>query len=237
MKPHAYQIDGVWYRAGRRIWTAAEDVRMRREYPDTPTTDLAKALQRSLTAVYGRARILGLAKSAAYRESPAACRLRRGDNIGAQFRFRKGIAPANKGLRRPGWHRGRMKQTWFKPGQRSGKAAAHYMPIGSTRLVDGYVYRKVSDVPNVPYTVNWKPENHLVWTAAHGPIPPGHILKFRNGDKTDCRLENLYVMPRRELMARNSVHNLPKPLKSAIHLLAQLKRRIRERTSDAQSSN
>jgi hypothetical protein len=225
----SYQINGVWYRAGKRIWTAAEDARLRKLYPDTPTVELAKVMGRSKESLYGRADILGLKKSAAYLASPAASRLRRGDNVGAAFRFKKGQVPPNKGLRRPGWHRGRMKETQFKKGERS----QNYMPLGSTRLIDGYVYRKVSDVPNVPYTVNWKPEHHLIWAKVHGPIPRGHALKFRDGDRMNTRLDNLQLITRRELMRRNTIHNLPQPLKSTIHLLGQLNRHIRERTTDA----
>jgi hypothetical protein len=122
-----------------------------------------------------------------------------------------------------------MKETQFKKGERS----QNYMPLGSTRLIDGYVYRKVSDVPNVPYTVNWKPEHHLIWAKVHGPIPRGHALKFRDGDRMNTRLDNLQLITRRELMRRNTIHNLPQPLKSTIHLLGQLNRHIRERTTDA----
>ena len=39
------------------------------------------------------------------------------------------------------------------------------MPIGSTRLMDGYVYFKVADVPNVPYTVNWLPLSVTDWAT------------------------------------------------------------------------
>jgi hypothetical protein len=31
------------YRASKRLWTAAEEARLRREYPDTPTQTLARA--------------------------------------------------------------------------------------------------------------------------------------------------------------------------------------------------
>jgi hypothetical protein len=222
------------YRAGKRLWNEEDDQLLRAIYPDRPTADVARQLRRSVNAVHARADLLGLTKSAAYRASPQACRLRRGDNVGARFRFPKGHVPANKGLRRPGWGPGRMRETQFKPGQRSGQAAAHYMPIGSTRLVDGYVYRKVSDVPNVPYTVNWKPENHLIWIAAHGLLPPGHALRFRNGDRTDVRLDNLELVTRRAMMARNSIHNLPQPLAETIQLLGALTRQIRRTESHAQ---
>jgi hypothetical protein len=86
------------------------------------------------------------AKSEAYLASPAACRLRRGDNIGAPYRFTKGHVPANKGLRRPGWGPGRMKETQFRKGERQGRAVKLYKPIGTERVSkDGYTERKIND--------------------------------------------------------------------------------------------
>lgn len=217
------------YRAGKRLWSAADDRALRRLYPDTPTQALARQLRRSLSATYMRARILGVAKSAAYRLSPHACRLRRGDNVGARFRYPKGHVPANKGLRRPGWSPGRMRETQFKKGTLNGHAAAHLMPIGSTRLVDGYVYVKVAAVTNVPYTVNWLPLHILEWERVNGPLPAGHCLWFTNGDRTDVRLDNLELHTRAENMRRNSIHNLPAPLAETIQLLGALNRQIRRK--------
>ena len=34
----------------------------------------------------------------------------------------------------------------------------------------------------------------LVWEEAHGPVPEGHCLHHRNGDKQDNRLENLQLV-------------------------------------------
>ena len=213
------------YRAGKRLWNPEEDAVMRSRYPDMPTADLAELLRRPFETVYHRAAKLGLHKSAAYMASPAACRLRRGDNIGAPYRFKKGQVPPNKGVRRPGWHAGRMKETQFKKGQ----VGVNTMPIGALRLVDGYVYRKISAVPYVPYTVNWKPEHVLMWEAANGPMPPKHAVAFKNGDRYDIRLDNLELISRRELMARNTVHNLPAPLPEVVQLIGALKRKIKRR--------
>jgi hypothetical protein len=227
--------DAPGYRAGKRLWTAEDDERMRREYPDTPTAVLARSLGRSCTAVSARADKLGLHKSAAYLASPAACRLRRGDNVGAPYRFTKGQAPANKGLRRPGWHRGRMQETQFKKGTLNGFAKRRMMPVGSTRLCDGYVYRKVAETPAVPWTQNWMPEHRLVWEREHGPVPAGHALAFRDGNRLNTAIENLVLIPRTELMRRNSMHtNLPKPLVQTIQLLGALRRRIRRMDDGAQ---
>lgn len=213
----------------RRPWSREDDRLLRGFYPNTPTAQVARRLNRTVAATYGRARKLGLHKSPAYLASPAASRLRRGDQVGARFRFQKGHVPANKGLRRPGWGPGRMRETQFKAGQRGSR----WQPIGSTRLVDGYQYTKVRDIRStkggrgfVPWTRNWKATHILLWETKRGPVPRRHALAFKNGDRTDLRLENLELIHRRDLMARNTVHNLPKPLAQAVQLLGALRRKI-----------
>lgn len=210
------------YRAGKRLWSAKDDALLRKRYPHESPQSLAAELRRSVSSVYHRAWQFGLKKSAEYLASPAACRLRRGDNVGAKYRFAKGNVPANKGLRRPGYGPGRMKETQFKKGQNGW----NWRPVGSQRLVDGYLYTKVSDRRRVPWTRNWKPTHVLLWEKHHGRVPRGHALAFRNGDRTDIRLENLALLSRRELMARNTIHNLPKELANTILLLGALKRQI-----------
>lgn len=211
------------------MWTAAEDVLLSRLYADTPTAAIAERLVRSIGSTYQRAIHLGLKKSATYLAGPHASRLRRGDDTGAAFRFRTGHVPANKGLRRPGYGPGRMKETQFKKGN-----PARWMPVGSRRLVDGYVYIKLADVRYTTWTRNWYPEHVIDWEIAHRrPLPCGHALRFRNGDRTDIRADNVELVPRAELMRRNSVHNLPAPLPQTIQLLGALRRQIRRRSHAA----
>lgn len=213
----------VRYRAGKRLWNAEDDALLLERYPHEPTQQLAAKLRRSPTSTYNRAKKLGLAKTEEYlARLAAASRLR---DVGAPFRFAKGHVPANKGLRRPGYAPGRMRETQFKKGQ----VSLNHMPVGSTRVVDGYLYRKVADIRNVPWTRNWVVEHHRLWEATNGPIPPGHALAFKNGDRRDIRLENLQCITRRELMARNTVHNLPKGLVSTIQLLGVLTRQINKK--------
>ena len=225
-----YEIDGVAYRAGKRIWTAADDARLGELYPDLPTVRVAETLGRTLPSTYNRARLLGLEKSEAFRASPASCRTNGRQGIGT--RFVKGQVPANKGLRRPGWGPGRMKDTQFQPGVLNGIARQRFQPIGSRRCIDGYLYEKVSAEPG-PWTRNWKLVHVRAWEVAHGPLPAGHALVFRNGDKSDTRVENLELVTRQELMRRNSVHRQPPTLKKTIQLLGAVKRQIRRRESHA----
>lgn len=197
---------------------------VRARFPHRPTAEIARRLGRSEAAVRGLAQRLDLRKTEAYLASPAACRLRRGDEVGKATRFRKGHVPANKGLRRPGWCAGRMSETWFRKGDRPHT----WVPIGKD-VVDpeGYRKRKVADDRSRPSRFNWKFVHILVWEAEHGPVPAGHAIAFKNGDRRDIRRENLELVSRRELMRRNSIHRLPRALKSVIHLRGALVRRIR----------
>lgn len=216
-------------RAGRRPWTSADDAVLRRLYPNTVTATVSKRLGRSISTTYQRAYSLGLRKSAAYLASPDACRLRRGVPVGASYRFSKGHVPANKGLRRPGWAPGRMRETQFRKGERRGVAVRLYKPLGTERISkDGYRQRKVND--DLPLQKRWRAVHVLLWEATHGPLPPGHAIVFRNGDKADIQLDNLECITRAQLMARNTVHNLPKELASTVQLIGALTRQIRRRT-------
>jgi hypothetical protein len=93
-----------------------------------------------------------------------------------------------------------MAETQFKKGN-----PARWMPIGSRRLIDGYVYIKLADVRYVPHTHNWYPEHVIDWEIANRrPLPPEHALRFRNGDRTDLRLDNLELISRRDCPAAAS---------------------------------
>jgi hypothetical protein len=220
------------FRAGKRLWSPEDDTLLCERYPHEATQTLAVALRRTLSSVLGRAANLGLKKTSEYLAGLAAASKLR--EAGAVFRFGKGHVPANKGLRRPGYAPGRMRETQFRKGQ----LPPNHMPIGSTRLVGGYLYRKISDTRHVPWTRNWVVEHVRLWEEVNGPLPKGHALAFKNGDRTDLRLDNIECFTRRELMARNSVHNLPKELRSTIQLLGALNRQINRRSRhDSEEQN
>ncbi len=127
--------------------------------------ELAERLGRAVSSVRNRADRLGLKLTAAQRHARAVL----GGSIGAQHpnaiahRIPKGAVPPNKGLRRPGYSigRGRMRETQFKKGQRP----HNRLPVGSTGIMDGYAYVKISDAPEPPdrkggSSPNWKALHH-----------------------------------------------------------------------------
>lgn len=228
----------------RKPWTVDEDQIVRQRFADEPTAAIAVALGRSVGSVYQRAYWLGLKKSAAYLASELACRLKTGDRRGAASRFTKGHVPANKGLRgRKGWAPGRMAEGQFKKGCRQGVAAKNWCPIGTIRTdAEGHTRIKVREARageaygfgNVKV---WPLLNRYVWEQAHGPIPANHSVMFRDGNKANCAIENLELISRADLMKRNSVHNLPKPIAQAIQLLGALNRQIRKRARHGEEQN
>lgn len=143
-----------------------------------------------------------------------------GINSGRTGCFEKGHQPHNKGVK--GWKAGgKATQTQFKPGQRGSK----WRPIGSERITkDGIRQRKIADTKYAP--ANWRSVHELTWEAHHGPVPAGHIVVF-NGDPED--VTDLECITRAENMRRNSIHNLPEPLKDVIRWRGVLNRHINER--------
>jgi hypothetical protein len=211
----------------RRFLSPEELETIRRLYADMPTKALARQIGLLEAQVYRAAKNLGVRKSESYLASPDACRLRRGDEIGKHHRFPKGHVPANKGKRSPGVSHGRMATSQFKKGQPSGNT----MPLGARRTIGGYLYRKTSEVPKVPYTVNWKPEHHLIWEEHTGTKVcfRTHALVFKDGDRSHVEFSNLELITRKELRRRNSIHELPEQIQEVLHLKALINSLITRR--------
>jgi hypothetical protein len=100
------------------------------------------------------------------------------------------------------------------------------LPIGSERFESrrGYLLRKVSDTGN-QYR-DWIGVHVLVWVELHGPVPAGHVVVFKDGNRSRIVDENLECISRAELIARNRGQYLPADLKEVVRLKQTLMRRI-----------
>src|SRR4029077_5039769 len=197
-----------------------EQLRLLREhYPHRPTRECVPLCGHSVSSIYAHAGSLGLHKTAAFLASLASGIMIKGTTRGAEHRFPKGHVPANKGTRRPGWHTGRMRETQFKKGQFPFNRDPGFYVLGALRVnADGYIDMRVSFEPGAK---GWRALHRILWEDRHGPIPRDHVVVFRNRDPLDCWYDNLELISRAELCRRNSVHNLPAPLKRTIHALGQ----------------
>lgn len=204
----------------RHVWTEDEIVYLYRSYANSTAKQIADALGLKLHQVYGKASDLGLTKSEAFNLSALSGRIQRGNQRrGKDTRFKPGQVPWIKGKRLPGHGN---SATQFKPGQRP----PQYMEVGSARQVQGYWQVKL--LPHGPHTRTWAFVHHLVWELHHGPIPPGHVLRFRDGNKLNTDPDNLTMVSGRDSMIQNSIHALPPELKELHYLRGRITRAINQ---------
>lgn len=188
-------------------------------YPDIPSADIAALLAMPIGRVYQTANRHGVTKSAAFRASPLSGRARPGvSNMGgAAHQFKPGFTPWNKGMK--GWSPPGVEATRFQKGNRPHT----WMPVGSYRVnSDDQLEQKTADVPG-PSILRWTPVTRLVWMAAHGPVPAGHLVVFRPGCRTtvlaDITLDKVECIS----MAEHARRNHPRSRSPELAKLVQLK--------------
>ena len=112
---------------------------------------------------------------------------------GLTGRFEKGSVPPNKGKK--GWHAPGCEKGWF----RKGNEPWNKCPVGS-EFTDSYGYLRVKVAePDV-----WEFKHKMVWEKHHGKVPPGHVITFLDGNKTNFELSNLCLISRAENAMLNS---------------------------------
>lgn len=204
-----------------KAWTKEQDDMMRAFYPDNTMATMKSILGRTESSIYGRADLLKLKKSDAYLASPAACRLRRGDNVGAEFRFKKGQKVWNKGMK--GLQIG-GKATQFKKGSKP----PNWKPVGYIRLtVDGYYEMKIAEGMQ-----KFELLHRVIWERCNGAIPKGQICIFIDGNSKNLEVTNLALMTKQQNMKRNSLHSYPKELAELIQLRGALNRQLNKRNKN-----
>ncbi|TDX30805.1 HNH endonuclease [Modicisalibacter xianhensis] len=200
---------------GKR-WSPQDDDDLRRLYPTNEIRVLEKIFGRPEKAITARAHRLGLTKAPDYVPP------RRGV-------FEKGQKPWNKGTHfsPPGSEKGR-----FKKGQRPHT----WVPIGTERVSkDGILERKVTDAG--PAKDHFCSVHSIIWEERHGPIPEGHIVRFKSDDKRNFDDDNLELVSRAENMQRNSYHRYGPEIAQLYQLKGALSRKINRRSRDLENQN
>ena len=161
----------------------------------------------------------------AFENFKALC-TRKGWTTGRTGQFKQGSVPANKGMKMP--FNANSARTRFKPGVRQGRAARLYKPIGTERISkDGYRERKIHD--GLPLQSRWRAVHLIEWEALNGPVPAGHCLKCRDGNRRNTAPANWQAIPRALLPTLNGRWNslpydqAPDEVRPAILTMARLK--------------
>uniref|UniRef100_C6E6S5 HNH nuclease domain-containing protein n=1 Tax=Geobacter sp. (strain M21) TaxID=443144 RepID=C6E6S5_GEOSM len=139
-------------------------------------------------------------------------------NSGLNGCFVKGSVSWNKGKK------GYMgaNATSFKKGQ---------IPPNRTRLwterisKDGYIEINVPERnPHTGFPTRYRLKHAWLWEMSNGPVPAGHALIFKDGEKQNVDLDNLLLVTRSELLSLNlhKYSEAPNDLKPAVLALAKM---------------
>ena len=82
-----------------------------------------------------------------------------------------------------------------------------------------YAYVKIKDS-------DWRLMHRVVWEQHNGPIPPGHVVRFKDGNTMHWDISNLEMIDMRNNMDRNSIKRFPVEIQEVIKLNSKLKRKI-----------
>ena len=205
--------------ANGRLWTEEEKRIVAEMYPDHFAFEIAEVLGNGRTAnqVQNCAARLGVRSS--YEKRVRSGRMSSNNPNTIASRFKKGYTPPNKGKKLSPEVYAKVSRTMFKKGNRT----HNYKPVGSERVnVDGYVEVKVADPGK------WRLKHRVIWEEAHGPIPRGHNVQFRDGNSQNLSLDNLYLISRSEQMKKENcmMARHPQELREVIHMKASIKRQI-----------
>lgn len=191
-----------------RKWSNREDDLLAELWKTKSLGDCAEALNRSTGSVYNRVQKLGLKRTDEYKA------------IHGQGRFHKDQKPWNAGMKgyNPG---GRTKETQFKRGHGSNTVR----PIGSERLgKGGILYRKVSNTG--VKKADWRPLHTYLWEQDNGQVPDGHIVMFKDKNRSNFDKENLILVSRRKNMMDNSIGRYGEEYRKTAITLGWFKRKI-----------
>ena len=201
----------------RGKWTQEEIDILSRLYPNHYAREIAGILGRGISSIHCKARALGIESSreknqrAGYEVSKSPASI--------SSRFPKGHTPVNKGKRVSPDTYAKCQPTMFKKGH----TPVNHREVGSERInVDGYIEIKVAE-PN-----RWRLKHRVIWEQVNGAIPKGFNVQFKNHNRQDCRIENLYLISQAEQMAKENSFwaKYPKEIQEIIHLKGLVNRAI-----------
>ena len=198
-------------------WTQEEIDTLTRMYPNHYAREIAGILGRGVSSIHCKAQALGIESSREKNQRAGYEASKSPASIAA--RFKNGSVPLNKGKKVSPAIYAKMQPTMFKKGQ----TPVNHRNVGSERVnVDGYIEIKVAE-PN-----RWRLKHRVIWEQVNGAIPKGFNVQFKNHNRQDCRLDNLYLISKAEQMAKENSFwaKYPKEIQELIHLKGVVNRAI-----------
>ncbi|MBO9492190.1 HNH endonuclease [Endozoicomonas sp. G2_1] len=182
-----------------KIFTTEQENFLKENYGPLTRKELVIAFNNQFNTDYSYNRIVGYLKNNDIKS-------------GRDTRFKKGQQAWNKNTK----GLTSTNKTSFKKGHRP----ENTKPLGSERKNnDGYIEVKTAE-PNT-----WQLKHRIIYQQEHGPIPPGHNIRFKDGNNQNLSIENLVLIDNREHALLNQRYHLnkqPQQHRETIILMAKI---------------
>lgn len=135
------------------------------------------------------------------------------------------------------WNKGK-KGVCYSPATvfKKGSVPANRKPLGHERIdKDGFVWIKVARTDKwTGRKTTYMHKHRHVWEEHNGPVPAGKVVCFRDGNKQNCAIENLYLLTRDELLClnRKGMHGYPAEIKDSVVAMVKLERKMHKRAKE-----
>jgi len=195
-----------------------------KDYPITLSSELAKRYNCSIYKINNISTKYGLKKDIEFIAEVARKNMQREDHPAKQYWIQKGTTPPNKGKKQTEYMTPEAIAKTAKTRFKKGNTPHNHKPVGYQRITqDGYIEIKTEE-PNI-----FKLKHRLVWEKEFGEIPAGHNIQFKDGNRLNCELENLYIITRADQVnINNSINRYPDDIKKAIRMLAKLNKQLKK---------
>lgn len=199
---------------------------LKRDFSTTLNKDLANRFGCSIHTIESIGFKHKLKKDAEFIRNIFREKMQDPDHPGRKFLIKKGNIPMNKGKKQTEYMSPeaieRTKATRFRKGNLPPNTMHDYA-ITERRDKTGRTYKYIR-----VGLANWILYHRYIWEQAHGPIPEGYNIQFKDGNSLNCTLDNLYMISRsKQLKNENSLHaRYPEELRKLIQLKGALNRQI-----------
>ena len=191
----------------KRPWTDRQTAYLKRHYADTPIEVLIVKTRHDQKSIWNKAKALGLRKSREFLAEVGRKCSQHPRSIAT--RFVKGQEPANKGKRIEEF----MSEEGIRNSSRTRFKAGHrphnQRDIGTECVhSDGYVYLRIESGCVL--------KHRYVWEQANGEVPEGYVVAFRDGNRQNCDLSNLFLLSREDNARRRVSEETPEARKARV---------------------
>lgn len=191
-------------------------------YPDEKAEIIARDYRVNVSTIYKTAQRYKVKKSESFRNSPDSGRIQKGNSLSPETQFKKGHEGPTKGRRMKAVIKNKEKyEKWQSGLWKKGHKPYNTAKNGEVRWRHnpGYYFIRIEEN-------EWQFYHRYIWEQKNGKIQEDFNVIFIDGNRRNCKIENLACISNAELAEMNRHTKYPEELRKAIELRNKLIKQI-----------